>query len=85
MAEMYAVISNNGKEIFKVEKSLENDGEESMKIMVTHIRDIQEKTNVFLTGLIENTGGNDDTGEDEEAEESDDEINEPENKLPRLQ
>jgi len=85
MAEMYAVITDNGKEIFKVEKSLENDGEESMKIMVTHIRDIQEKTNVFLTGLIENTGGNDDTGEDEEAEESDDEINEPENKLPRLQ
>lgn len=85
MAEMYAVITQNGKEIFKVEKSLENDGEESMKIMVTHIRDIQEKTNVFLTGLIENTGGNDDTGEDEEAEESDDEINEPENKLPRLQ
>jgi len=85
MAEMYAVITHNGKEIFKVEKSLENDGEESMKIMVTHIRDIQEKTNVFLTGLIENTGGNDDTGEDEEAEESDDDINEPENKLPRLQ
>jgi len=85
MVEMYAVITQNGKEIFKVEKSMENDGEESMKTMVTHIREVQESTNIFLTGLIENAGGINDTDEDEEAEESDDENNEPENKLPRLQ
>jgi len=41
MVEMYAVITQNGKEIFKVEKSMENEGEESMKTMVTHIREVQ--------------------------------------------
>ena len=85
MAEMYAVITQNGKEIFKVEESVNHGGEESKKTMITHIRDMQEKTNLFLTSLIENTGGKNETDEDEEAEDSENEVNEPEIKLPRLQ
>jgi len=79
---MYAVISQDGKEIFKVEREMENA--DSMKILITNIRDLQEKTNLFLTGLIENVGDAD-TDDNEDTEESDDDNDEPESKLPRRQ
>jgi len=82
MSEMYAVISQDGKEIFKVEKGMEIGS--SMKTLITNIRDMQGRTNLFLTGLIENVG-DEETDENDDAEESDDENNEPESKLPRRQ
>ena len=77
---MTATISNDGKEIFKMERSVDDAGD-----LVRHLREVQKNTNVFLTGLIENSDGKSIEDEKAEDEESDVEVHEPENKIQKLQ
>ena len=76
MSEMTAIISHDGKEIFKIERSVVDAGD-----LVRHLREMQKNTNVFLTGLIENSDGKSEEDDNAEDWESDEEVNEPEKKI----
>ena len=76
---MSAIITQNEKEIFKMERIVEDAGD-----LVRHLREVQKNTNVFLTGLIENSDGKSVEDDDAEDEESDEEVHEPENKIQKL-
>ena len=66
---MIATISHDGMEIFKMERSVDDAGD-----LVRHLREVQKNTNVFLTGLIENSDGKSEEDDKAEDGESDEEV-----------
>ena len=84
MSHLCGIISQNGKEIHKMEKSVDSSGD--LGTLVNDLRELQKNTNKFLTGMINNSDDKSDTVEDgDECEESDEEVKEPKNKLLKLQ
>ena len=84
MSQLCGIISQNGKEIHKMEKSVDSSGD--LGPLVGDLRELQKNTNEFLTALINNSDDKRDIVDDgDKGEESDEEVTEPENKLLKLQ
>ena len=84
MSPLFGILSQNGKEVHKVEKR--DDGSGDLGPLVNALRELQKNTSEFLTGLINNSDDKSYIVDDgDEGEESDEEVKEPENKLLRLQ
>ena len=83
MSQLCGIISQNGKEINKMEKGVDSSGD--LGPLEGALRELQKNTNEFLTGLINNSDDKSGTVDDgDEGEESDDEVKEPENKFLKL-
>jgi len=85
MAQLSGTISQSGKEIHKIELSV--DSSEDLGSLVSQLRELQKNTNEFLTGLIngDSSENNGDMLDGDDDGESDDEVDEPENKVPKLE
>ena len=83
MSQLSGTISQSGKEIHKVELSVDGSGD--LRSLVSQLRELQKNTNEFLTGLI-NEGSSDANGEliDDIDGESDEEVPEPAIKVSKL-
>ena len=84
MSQLSGIISQHGKEIHKMERSVDQSGD--LGSLVVDLRELQKNTNEFLTGLLNVSDEKSDIiDEGDEGEESEEEVKEPDNKLLKLQ